>query len=123
MTPRERLDHKILNARHHESEAEIVSHAGETRRVTIATNMAGRGTDIVLADGVRKKGGLHVIATELHSSKRIDRQLIGRAARQGDPGGAGQRRVSSRAVGGRRYAPAPGRAGCRAANGPCALSI
>ncbi|MFO0975748.1 MAG: translocase [Planctomycetaceae bacterium] len=81
-----RVAHQILNARYHEQEAEIVSGAGHPGRVTIATNMAGRGTDILLDDDVRRAGGLHVIATEMHSSKRIDRQLIGRAARQGDPG-------------------------------------
>ena len=67
-------------------ESKIVERAGEMGKVTIATNMAGRGTDIILRDEVKGKGGLHVIATELHSSKRIDRQLIGRSARQGDPG-------------------------------------
>jgi preprotein translocase subunit SecA len=80
------IDAQILNARYHEREAEIVKDAGQPGRVTIATNMAGRGTDILLTDAVRKSGGLHVIATELHSSKRIDRQLVGRSARQGDPG-------------------------------------
>ncbi|MFN0055782.1 MAG: translocase [Planctomycetales bacterium] len=78
--------HQILNARFHEIEAEIVSEAGHAGRVTIATNMAGRGTDIKLEPGVADSGGLHVIATEMHSSKRIDRQLVGRSARQGDPG-------------------------------------
>ena len=81
------VDHQILNARYHEQEAAIVEKAGFAGRVTIATNMAGRGTDILLEENVRKAGGLHVIATELHSSKRIDRQLVGRSARQGDPGG------------------------------------
>lgn len=80
------IDSRILNAKYHEQEAEIVKHAGRPGRVTIATNMAGRGTDILLDDSVRKDGGLHVIATELHSSRRIDRQLVGRSARQGDPG-------------------------------------
>lgn len=80
------IDAQILNARYHEQEAEIVKRAGSPGRVTIATNMAGRGTDIILDDDVKKSGGLHVIATEMHSSKRIDRQLVGRAARQGDPG-------------------------------------
>lgn len=80
------IAHRILNARYHEQEAMIVSHAGHAGHVTIATNMAGRGTDIELESEVRANGGLHVIATEMHSSKRIDRQLIGRAARQGDPG-------------------------------------
>lgn len=80
------VPHLILNARYHEQEAEIVSDAGHAGHVTIATNMAGRGTDILLEDEVRRAGGLHVIATEMHSSKRIDRQLVGRSARQGDPG-------------------------------------
>lgn len=80
------IPHVVLNARMNEQEAEIVSRAGEVGRVTIATNMAGRGTDILLAHNVQQNGGLHVIATEMHSSFRIDRQLIGRAARQGDPG-------------------------------------
>ena len=77
---------QILNAKYLEREAEFVGKAGQPGNVTIATNMAGRGTDIVLHDDVRTAGGLHVIATEMHSSVRIDRQLIGRAARQGDPG-------------------------------------
>lgn len=80
------IPHQILNAKYHEQEAEIVKKAGEPSRVTIATNMAGRGTDILLTDAIRENGGLHVIATEMHTSARIDRQLIGRAARQGDPG-------------------------------------
>lgn len=80
------IPHQILNARYHEQEAEIVAEAGGPGNVTIATNMAGRGTDIILDDHVRKAGGLHVIATEIHSSRRIDRQLVGRSARQGDPG-------------------------------------
>ena len=80
------IDHKILNATRHESEAEVVAEAGQSRRVTVATNMAGRGTDIKLSDELTTAGGLHVIATEMHSSARIDRQLVGRAARQGDPG-------------------------------------
>ncbi len=80
------IPHHILNAKYHAQEAEIVSLAGQAGRVTIATNMAGRGTDIILDEIVAKNGGLHVIATEMHSSKRIDRQLIGRAARQGDLG-------------------------------------
>ncbi len=81
-----RISHQILNAKYHEQEAEIVKDAGGPGKVTIATNMAGRGTDIILEEDVRKAGGLHVIATEMHSSKRIDRQLVGRSARQGDPG-------------------------------------
>lgn len=80
--------HTLLNAHASEQEAEIISRAGRAGAVTIATNMAGRGTDILLDDVARASGGLHVIATQLHSSKRIDRQLVGRSARQGDPGSA-----------------------------------
>lgn len=80
------IRHRLLNARFHESEAEIVAEAGQPGRVTIASNMAGRGTDIRLHPDVRDKGGLHVIGSEMHSSVRIDRQLVGRAARQGDAG-------------------------------------
>jgi len=76
----------ILNARHVAKEAEIVAAAGQSGKVTVATNMAGRGTDIKLEDDVRELGGLHVICTELHEARRIDRQLIGRCGRQGDPG-------------------------------------
>lgn len=80
------IKHQVLNAKKHESEAEIVSHAGEKGSVTIATNMAGRGTDIKLGDGVKELGGLKIIGTERHESIRIDNQLRGRAGRQGDPG-------------------------------------
>jgi len=80
------IGHDVLNARQFDREAEIVAGAGQPGRVTIATNMAGRGTDIRLADSVRAAGGLHVIITELNASPRIDRQLIGRCGRQGDPG-------------------------------------
>lgn len=80
------IKHNVLNAKFHEKEAEIISHAGEIGAVTIATNMAGRGTDIVLADGVSACGGLKIIGTERHESRRIDNQLRGRAGRQGDPG-------------------------------------
>ncbi|MCB9936906.1 MAG: preprotein translocase subunit SecA [Planctomycetaceae bacterium] len=80
------IEHNVLNARRHAEEAKIVATAGEVGKVTVATNMAGRGTDIKLGDGVREFGGLHVICTELHESARIDRQLIGRCGRQGDPG-------------------------------------
>ncbi|MFN0068131.1 MAG: preprotein translocase subunit SecA [Limisphaerales bacterium] len=78
--------HSVLNAKYHQQEAEIVARAGQKGAVTIATNMAGRGTDIKLGPGVTELGGLHVIATERHESRRIDRQLRGRCARQGDPG-------------------------------------
>jgi preprotein translocase subunit SecA len=81
-----RIPHDVLNAKHHEKEAEIIAQAGEKGRVTIATNMAGRGTDIVLGDGVRELGGLHILGTERHESRRIDNQLRGRSGRQGDPG-------------------------------------
>jgi preprotein translocase subunit SecA len=78
--------HQVLNARHDRDEARIVAGAGEAGRVTVATNMAGRGTDIVLGPGVAARGGLHVICCQLNSARRIDRQLAGRGARQGDPG-------------------------------------
>jgi preprotein translocase subunit SecA len=80
------IHHTVLNARHIEREAEIVSDAGQPKKVTVATNMAGRGTDIKLGEGVKELGGLHVVCTELHEAQRIDRQLIGRCGRQGDPG-------------------------------------
>ena len=80
------IEYQILNARHMEREAEIVAAAGQAGKVTIATNMAGRGTDIKLSDTVRNAGGLHVILTEIHEHERIDWQLIGRGSRQGDPG-------------------------------------
>ncbi|MBX6754930.1 MAG: preprotein translocase subunit SecA, partial [Thermorudis peleae] len=83
---REGIPHEVLNAKHHEREALIVAKAGQPGAVTIATNMAGRGTDIVLGPGVAEKGGLHVIGTERHEARRIDNQLRGRAGRQGDPG-------------------------------------
>lgn len=81
-----RLEHRILNARQDAEEAEVVARAGQPGMITVATNMAGRGTDIRLGEGVAEKGGLHVILTEFHDSARVDRQLIGRCARQGDPG-------------------------------------
>ena len=80
------IEHSVLNAKLHQREAEIVAHAGEPGHVTIATNMAGRGTDIKLKGGVRESGGLAIIGTERHESRRVDRQLRGRAGRQGDPG-------------------------------------
>ncbi|HEU5283342.1 MAG TPA: preprotein translocase subunit SecA [Burkholderiales bacterium] len=80
------LEHQLLNARQDEQEAQIVAEAGQYGRIMVATNMAGRGTDIKLGPGVAELGGLHVIATELHESARIDRQLFGRGGRQGDPG-------------------------------------
>ncbi len=82
------LEHLVLNARQDKQEAQIVSGAGQPSAITVATNMAGRGTDIHLGAGVKENGGLHVIATEPHTSARVDRQLFGRAARQGDPGEA-----------------------------------
>jgi preprotein translocase subunit SecA len=82
------VPHQVLNAEQTEGEAEIVARAGQPGTVTVATNMAGRGTDIKLGPGVAENGGLHVIGTERHEAERIDRQLIGRAGRQGDPGSA-----------------------------------
>ncbi|GGK24052.1 protein translocase subunit SecA [Caldalkalibacillus thermarum] len=86
MLKKEGIPHQVLNAKHHEREAEIIAQAGQRGAVTIATNMAGRGTDIVLGEGVAELGGLHIIGTERHESRRIDNQLRGRAGRQGDPG-------------------------------------
>ncbi len=80
------INHTVLNAKNHEREAEIISMAGQAGAVTISTNMAGRGTDIVLGEGVIGRGGLHIIGTERHESRRIDNQLRGRSGRQGDPG-------------------------------------
>src|SRR5438067_29781 len=88
MLKREKVPHNVLNAKYHMQEAEIVQRAGQAGTVTISTNMAGRGTDIKLGPGVPDKGGLFVIGTERHESRRIDRQLRGRCARQGDPGGS-----------------------------------
>ena len=83
---REGIKHEVLNAKHHEQEAQIIVNAGRKGAVTIATNMAGRGTDIKLGEGVVELGGLHIIGTERHEARRIDNQLRGRAGRQGDPG-------------------------------------
>ena len=83
---RKNISHEVLNAKNHEREAEIIKNAGQKKSVTIATNMAGRGTDIVLGEGVKELGGLHVLGTERHESRRIDNQLRGRSGRQGDPG-------------------------------------
>jgi len=80
------IEHVVLNAKQDHIEAQVIARAGEAGRVTVATNMAGRGTDILLGDGVAERGGLHVILTDHHESRRIDRQLFGRSARQGDPG-------------------------------------
>ena len=80
------VKHEVLNAKHHDREAKIISKAGQKGAVTVATNMAGRGTDIKLGEGVRELGGLHVLGTERHEARRIDNQLRGRAGRQGDPG-------------------------------------
>jgi preprotein translocase subunit SecA len=86
MLKRRGVPHSVLNAKHHEREAEIVAGAGQRGAVTIATNMAGRGTDIVLGEGVADLGGLHILGTERHEARRIDNQLRGRSGRQGDPG-------------------------------------
>jgi preprotein translocase subunit SecA len=86
MLKRQGVPHQVLNAKHHEQEAEIVAQAGQPGMVTISTNMAGRGTDIVLGSGVAAKGGLHILGTERHEARRIDNQLRGRSGRQGDPG-------------------------------------
>jgi preprotein translocase subunit SecA len=83
---RRNLDHALLNAKQDELESHIVALAGQPSRITVATNMAGRGTDIRLAAEVAARGGMHVILTEYHDSRRVDRQLFGRCARQGDPG-------------------------------------
>lgn len=86
MLKKKRIPHNVLNAKNHEKEAEIIENAGQKKAVTIATNMAGRGTDIKLGDGVKELGGLYVLGTERHESRRIDNQLRGRSGRQGDPG-------------------------------------
>ncbi len=86
MLKRKGIKHNVLNAKHHEKEAQIIAEAGQRGAVTIATNMAGRGTDIVLGEGIPNLGGLHVLGTERHESRRIDNQLRGRCGRQGDPG-------------------------------------
>jgi len=86
MLRKEGVPHEVLNAKYHEKEAKIIERAGQEKAVTIATNMAGRGTDIVLGDGIADCGGLHILGTERHESRRIDNQLRGRAGRQGDPG-------------------------------------
>jgi preprotein translocase subunit SecA len=80
------LPHTVLNATQDRHEADIIAEAGQRGRITVATNMAGRGTDIHLGDGVKELGGLHVIMTERHDARRIDRQLAGRSGRQGEPG-------------------------------------
>ncbi|NNK94492.1 MAG: preprotein translocase subunit SecA, partial [Desulfobacterales bacterium] len=86
MLKKVKVPHEVLNAKHHEREAEIIADAGQQGKVTIATNMAGRGTDIKLGDGVVEAGGLHILGTSRHESRRIDNQLRGRSGRQGDPG-------------------------------------
>ncbi len=86
MLKKKGIRHHVLNAKYHEKEAEIVQDAGQKEAVTIATNMAGRGTDIVLGEGIAERGGLHILGTERHESRRIDNQLRGRSGRQGDPG-------------------------------------
>ena len=86
MLKKSKVPHNVLNAKHHAKEAEIIAQAGQKGAVTIATNMAGRGTDIKLGEGVHELGGLHILGTERHESRRIDNQLRGRSGRQGDPG-------------------------------------
>jgi preprotein translocase subunit SecA len=86
MLKKDKIEHEVLNAKQHDREAEIIALAGQYGRVTIATNMAGRGTDIKLGEGVREVGGLHILGTSRHESRRIDNQLRGRSGRQGDPG-------------------------------------
>ncbi|MFH2124659.1 MAG: preprotein translocase subunit SecA [Pseudomonadota bacterium] len=86
MLQKEKVPHEVLNAKQHDREAEIIAGAGQLGKVTIATNMAGRGTDIKLGEGVREVGGLHILGTSRHESRRIDNQLRGRSGRQGDPG-------------------------------------
>ncbi len=86
MLKKQKIPHDVLNAKHHEREAEIIAQAGQSGKVTIATNMAGRGTDIKLGEGVIEAGGLHILGTSRHESRRIDNQLRGRSGRQGDPG-------------------------------------
>jgi preprotein translocase subunit SecA len=86
MLKKEKVEHEVLNAKQHDREAEIIAMAGQLGRVTIATNMAGRGTDIKLGSGVKEVGGLHILGTSRHESRRIDNQLRGRSGRQGDPG-------------------------------------
>lgn len=86
MLAKKGIAHQVLNAKNHEREAEIIAQAGQRSAVTISTNMAGRGTDIILGEGIADLGGLHVVGTERHESRRIDNQLRGRAGRQGDPG-------------------------------------
>src|SRR4029077_16281634 len=88
MLKREKIPHNVLNAKYHRQEAEIVARAVQRGTVTISTNMAGRGTDIKLGEGVPELGGVFVLGTERHEARRIDRQLRGRCARQGDPGGS-----------------------------------
>jgi preprotein translocase subunit SecA len=98
------VEHAVLNARQDKTEADTIAEAGQPGRVTVATNMAGRGTDIHLAPEVSASGGLHVILTEFHESARIDRQLFGRSARQGEPGSV-QAMVSLEDEVFKRYAP------------------
>ena len=86
MLNRRKIKHNVLNAKNHAKEAEIIARAGQKGAITISTNMAGRGTDIKLGEGVKEIGGLAVLGTERHESRRIDNQLRGRSGRQGDPG-------------------------------------
>ena len=86
MLDRQNIKHNVLNAKLHKREADVVAEAGKAGVVTIATNMAGRGTDIKINEEIKNKGGLAIIGTERHDSRRVDRQLRGRSGRQGDPG-------------------------------------
>ena len=86
MLGRQNIKHNVLNAKLHKREADVVAEAGKAGVVTIATNMAGRGTDIKINEEIKNKGGLAIIGTERHDSRRVDRQLRGRSGRQGDPG-------------------------------------
>ena len=131
------IEHKVLNAHEIAAEAEIVARAGQPGKVTVATNMAGRGTDIKLGPGVAELGGLHVICTELHDSARIDRQLMGRCGRQGDPGtvrqymsldddvirtGFGPETAEKMTALGKQPAPTPQQATSACSSGPSARS-
>jgi preprotein translocase subunit SecA len=111
------IEHQVLNANFIEEEADIVARAGQKGKVTVSTNMAGRGTDIRLGDGVAERGGMHVICTEMHDSSRIDRQLIGRCGRQGDPGSYRQYVAMDDELLSSGFGPKPAERRCKAAEG------